>query len=274
LNSFLNDLAIGLLINVYKYLKYSVPFKVPVFVVLYFNLKTIVMTPHKPPLASSRRSFLNSIAAGAATIALPSILPTSHILAEDAKQLNPDDPEAWVAKIKGKHKIVFDATQPHGIYPFAWPRVFLMTNFATGSLEKDCCAVVVLRHTAIPYAFEHSMWEKYKFGEVFNAPDPVTNTPSVRNPFSQPASGAFTVPGIGEIKIGINELQASGVLFCVCSAAITVFSNVVAKAQNKNAEEISTDWMKAMIPGIQPVPSGVWALGRAQEKGCAYVFAG
>jgi intracellular sulfur oxidation DsrE/DsrF family protein len=48
----------------------------------------------------------------------------------------------------------------------------------------------------------------------------------------------------------------------------------VAKAQNKTAEEISTDWMKSLIPGIQPVPSGVWALGRAQEKGCAYVFAG
>jgi len=28
------------------------------------------------------------------------------------------------------------------------------------------------------------------------------------------------------------------------------------------------------LPGIQPVPSGVWAIGRAQEHGCAYCFAG
>jgi intracellular sulfur oxidation DsrE/DsrF family protein len=27
-------------------------------------------------------------------------------------------------------------------------------------------------------------------------------------------------------------------------------------------------------PGIQVVPSGVWALERAQKHGCAYVFAG
>jgi intracellular sulfur oxidation DsrE/DsrF family protein len=245
-----------------------------IFVVLYFNLKTIFMIPHEPPLASTRRSFLNSLAAGAATIALPSIIPTSQIQAEEDKLLKPDDPEAWLAKIKGKHKIVFDATQPHGIFPFAWPRVFLMTNMATGALEKDCCAVVVLRHTAIPYAFEHTMWEKYKFGDVFKAMDPASDKPSLRNPFWKPSSGAFTVPGIGEVKIGINELQASGVLFCVCSAAITVYSNVVAKELNKNADEITKDWMSGLLPGIQPVPSGVWALGRTQEKGCAYVFAG
>ncbi len=232
------------------------------------------MNPQKPPLASSRRSFLNSIAAGAATIALPSIIPTAEIQANDFRAFNPDDPEAWMNKIKGKHKIVFDATQPHGIYPFAWPRVFLMTNEATGALEKDCCAVVVLRHTAIPYAFENRLWEKYKFGEVFKAMDPATNSPSLRNPFWKPANGAFSVPGIGEVKIGINELQASGVLFCVCSAAITVFSNTVAKELNTSAEEITKDWMSGLIPGIQPMPSGVWALGRAQEKGCAYIFAG
>jgi intracellular sulfur oxidation DsrE/DsrF family protein len=232
------------------------------------------MNTLKPPLASSRRSFLNSIAAGAATIALPSIIPTAEIQAKDVSHFNPDDPEAWINKIKGKHKIVFDATQPHGIYPFAWPRVFLMTNEATGALEKDCCAVVVLRHTAIPYAFEHRLWEKYKFGEVFKAMDPATDKPSLRNPFWKPTNGAFTVPGIGEVKIGINELQTSGVLFCVCSAAITVFSNSVAKELNTNAEEITKDWMSGLIPGIQPMPSGVWALGRAQEKGCAYIFAG
>jgi intracellular sulfur oxidation DsrE/DsrF family protein len=132
-----------------------------------------------------------------------------------------------------------------------------------------------LRHTAIPYAFENTMWEKYKFGEVFKAMDPAaTDKPSLRNPFWKPASGAFTVPGIGEVKIGINELQASGVLFCVCSAAITVYSAALASSSNKNAEEIKNDWMSGLIPGIQPVPSGVWALGRAQEKGCAYIFAG
>jgi len=29
-----------------------------------------------------------------------------------------------------------------------------------------------------------------------------------------------------------------------------------------------------VLPDIQIVPSGVWALGRAQQKGCGYIFAG
>jgi len=32
--------------------------------------------------------------------------------------------------------------------------------------------------------------------------------------------------------------------------------------------------VNGVLPDIQIVPSGVWALGRAQEKGCGYIFAG
>jgi intracellular sulfur oxidation DsrE/DsrF family protein len=229
------------------------------------------MKKSNPSLAFARRDFLQTIAASTAALSLSSFIAPA---ASFHKYFQAEDPEAWTARIQGKHKMVFDATHPNGIYPFAWPRVFLMTNRATGSEEKDCCAVVVLRHSAIAYAFEHTVWEKYKFGEVFEAPDPKTNKPAVRNPFWKPVKGDFKVPGIGEIAIGINDLQESGVLFGVCSAAITVFSNAVSAKINKPAEEVKEDWMKSLLPEIQLVPSGVWALGRAQQKGCAYVFAG
>jgi hypothetical protein len=38
--------------------------------------------------------------------------------------------------------------------------------------------------------------------------------------------------------------------------------------------EVRKDWVSGVLPGIQLVPSGVWALGRAQEKQCGYIFAG
>jgi len=41
-----------------------------------------------------------------------------------------------------------------------------------------------------------------------------------------------------------------------------------------NADDIRKDWLAAVIPGIQVVPSGVWAVNRAQEHGCTYCFAG
>ena len=225
---------------------------------------------------TDRRRFLGSLATGAATISLAAIASPlkAHAEADEFSVSNPDDPDEWFKKIKGKHRVVFDATRPHEIMPFVWPRVFLITNEKTGTPEKDNSVVVVLRHDAIPYAFEDRLWEKYKFGEVFKADDPETKAPSLRNPFWKPKPGAFKVPGFGEVAIGINELQASGVMFCVCDAAMTVYSAALATGMKMEAEAVKKDWLSGLIPGIQPVPSGVWALGRAQEKGCAYIFAG
>lgn len=223
---------------------------------------------------NDRRRFLATLASGAAAAGLASI-PSVNLHAENNFISDADDnPDAWFNKVKGKHRIVFDAPRPHEIMPFAWPRVFLVTNAATGSQEKDCGVVVVLRHSAIGYAFESRLWEKYKFGELFEAEDPKTKKPSTRNPFWMPAKGDFKIPGFGEIPIGINELQASGVMFCVCNAAMTVYSNVAAGMMNMSADEVMKDWKAGLLPGIQIVPSGVWAVGRAQEHGCKYCFAG
>lgn len=184
------------------------------------------------------------------------------------------DADEWFARIKGKHRIIFDSTGPKDIFPFAWPKVFLMTNAGTGTGEKDCCAVVVLRHEAVPFALEDNLWDKYKFGDLFKIPDPVSKASATRNPFWKPAPGTFKVPGIGPVPIGINELQDSGVMFCVCDVAMTVYSTVAAGQMNLDPAEVKKEWLAGVLPNIQVVPSGVWAVGRAQEHGCAYCFAG
>lgn len=221
---------------------------------------------------SARRKFLGNIAAGAAALGMLSI--PSSIKAAPKLFEQTDDADEWFKQIKGKHRVVFDATRPHEIMPFAWPRVFLMTNEMTGTPSKDSSVVVVLRHNAIPYAFEDRIWAKYKFGEMFKADDPATKTAAVRNPFAKPAPGEYKIPGFGPVPIGINELQASGVMFAVCNAAMTVYSTVTADQMKMSAADVMQDWKSGLLPGIQIVPSGVWALGRAQEHGCAYIFAG
>lgn len=229
-----------------------------------------IRSPH-----SSRRNFLGSVAAIGATLGLTSITPLQAAGKKAIENFQrPGDPDDLFKNIKGKHRIVFDVTQPHGVYPFAWPRVFLMTNAATGTPEKDNSVIVVLRHDAIPYAFEERLWAKYNFSDVFKATDPQTKVAVKNNPFWQPKPGTFTVPGLGPVAIGINELQQSGVLFMVCDAAITVYSAAVAQGMGLNAEEVKKDWLSGLLPDIHRVPSGVWALGRAQEKGCGYIFAG
>src|SRR5690606_38413413 len=145
---------------------------------------------------------------------------------------------------------------------------------ATGSPNTDCGVIVVLRHDAIPYAMQDNLWTKYKFGEVFKAPDPVKQTAAAeRNPFMNPKPGDYKVPGFGEVNIGINQLMERGVKFCVCDAALTVYSTALAEGAGTDAATLKKEWVAGLIPGIQIVPSGVWAVGRAQEKGCAYIFA-
>ena len=225
---------------------------------------------------TNRRNFLGTIATGAAAIGLTSIAPSVSAFAGEVK-LDPKvygDPEEMFKKINGKHRIVFDSPHPHEIYPFAWPRVFLLTNEVTGTPNKDCSVVVVLRHSSIGYAMEDKAWAKYELGKLFGANDPETKQPSTRNPFWKPKPGAYKIPGVGEILLGVNQLQESGVQFCVCAAAINVYSAILADSMKLKHEDVKKDFMDALLPGIQPVPSGVWALGRAQEKGCGYIFAG
>lgn len=232
------------------------------------------MKTNYQPHESQRRAFLRQFATGAAVLGAGVLAAPLPALAADIALTDASEADAWFSKVKGKHRIVFDVPGPHEIFPFAWPRVFLVTNQKTGSTDSDCGVVVILRHNAIPYAMGDQLWEKYKFGEMFKIDDAATKTPATQNPFWQPKPGTFKIPGIGEVQIGINELQTSGVMFCVCDMAMTVYSAVASGKMNQDPEAVKKEWLAGLLPGVQPVPSGVWTVGRAQEHGCTYCYVG
>ena len=140
----------------------------------------------------------------------------------------------------------------------------------TGTTDDNMTAMTVLRHKGIALAFEDRLWEKYPIGEVFEVMDNKTKQPSKRNPFYEPQEGDFPLPQIE----GIKRMQERGAMFCVCDLAIKVYSNAVAGKMGLDPTEVYEDWSKGVLKDIQIVPSGVWALGRAQEHGCGYIFAG
>jgi hypothetical protein len=230
------------------------------------------MAKHDLPRTTHRRGFLGSLATGAATLGMAAFANPLQLNAQPNFG-DISDADEWFKKVKGKHRIVFDVTAPNGIMPFAWPKVFLLTNAATGTPETDSSVVVILRHEAIPYALGNDLWTKYKLGETFKINDNNAK-PAASNPFWQRPTD--NVPGIGNVDIGIDVLQKSGVMFAACDMALTVYSAVVAGKMGNNADPatIKKEWVAGVLPGIQVVPSGVWAVGRAQEHGCAYCFAG
>lgn len=217
---------------------------------------------------NSRRKFIGTLAAGAtagfSAFSGP-LLANTHIDTKISK-----DADAWFKKVKGSHRVVYDAPEPHAGFPFIWSWVFYKTNNQTGTPDSDMTAMVVLRHNAIPFAMQDRLWKKYNFGEVFGVTDNTTSASALRNPYYMPKEGDYPMPGID----GIKQLQDRGAMFCVCDMALTVYSSMIAQKKEMKPEEVKKDWVSGVLPDIQIVPSGVWALGRAQEKGCGYIYAG
>jgi intracellular sulfur oxidation DsrE/DsrF family protein len=217
----------------------------------------------------SRRQFIGALALGATASTLSVLTNPIHAktLAFSPKKMNEADD--WFNNIKGTHRIVYDGSTPHGGLPVVWNWAFYLTNNETGSPDDDITAMTVLRHTAIGFALEDRLWAKYNLGEFFNVKD-YTKEFAVRNPVYEPKDGDYPING----PEGIKRLQERGAMFCVCNLALNVFSGFIAQGMSLNADDVYNDFKSGVLPGVQVVPSGVWALGRAQANGCGYIFAG
>ena len=135
-----------------------------------------------------RRGFLGTMAAAAAA-GLASLTPlraeAEATPRRDSLGSAAADPsfEAWLNRITGRHKMVFDAPEVNGGMPVVWPRVWLnTTNDNYGTTDAQNSGVVILRHASIPLAMVDALWAKYKLGEVFSLKD--GDLPATHNTFS------------------------------------------------------------------------------------------
>jgi hypothetical protein len=219
----------------------------------------------------SRRAFLNKLAmtagATAGIAAIPTAVMATNPFLDSTAMADADE---WFKKVKGTHRVVYDAPAPHDSFPFIWNWAFMLTNNQTGTKDEDMTAMVVLRHHAIPFAFKDAIWKKYPFGETFGVTDLRTGSKATRNTIWDAKDGDYSMPGID----GIKAQQARGAMYCVCELAISVYSGAMAGQMGLDPEVVKKEWMDNLHLGIQPVPSGVWALGRAQEHDCKYIYAG
>jgi len=216
--------------------------------------------------SANRRKFLGKLTSLAAIfgLAVPSQAGTKHNFNQDPANL-----ESWFNTLTGKHKMVFDATSTNDGLPVVYTFNFLSTNNQTGTPDDQLSALVVLRSKSIVMAMDSNAWSKYKLGKMFKIIDYSNNAPSERNLYWETKEGEMPQAGMS-----IKELLARGVKFCVCETAITLTSRQYALSKNLDPAQVKKEWIASLLPGIQLVPSGVWALGRAQEHGCGYCYAG
>jgi intracellular sulfur oxidation DsrE/DsrF family protein len=213
-----------------------------------------------------RRGFLGRLAAGAAAF---TAFGATGVREAAAAVEQPGPPaDAWLNGIKGQHKQFFDAVSVNEGFPFAFAMTYLNTMGETYKLtDKDITAVVGLRHFSIPLAFNNDIWKKYKLGEFAKVEDPATKAPAIRNPYAYVKPGELMFEGMA-----FEKLAARGVIFTVCNVALTVLSGMMTPAGGDKAKTYA-EWKAGLHKGINIVPSGVLAVGRAQEKGCTYCSA-
>jgi hypothetical protein len=218
---------------------------------------------------TDRREFLGSLTTGAAAIGLNSLASSQASGASGNPSLNVSQLEDWFSSIKGKHKMVFDAATANDGFSVIWSYTFMTSNNLTGTPDNDLTAMVVLRSKAIPLALDDKLWSKYKLGKMFKLVDYSTNASAERNLYWAPKEGEMPENGMA-----IKSLMERGAMFCVCETALTMTTRLYAKGKGLDPAEVKKEWIAGIHPGIQLVPSGVWALNRAQEHGCSYCSAG
>lgn len=215
-----------------------------------------------------RRGFLGTLLGSAAAFGLSSIASPFKSIAEPVATSSIPE-EQLFKNMKGKHKMVFDTSAFKGGAPLGWAQTFLNTNNETGNPDAELNVVLILRSLAVGFSLNDKMWEKYKLGEIYKIDDPATKSPALRNLFTNVKKEELVEP-----DMSIDVLQKRGMLICVCRKALKGNSEHIAEKLSLKGEDVLKDLQENLIPDAHIVPSGVWALGRAQENGCAYSYAG
>ena len=119
----------------------------------------------------------------------------------------------------------------------------------------------------MPLLVNDDIWAKYKIGAALKINDPKTNAPATRNIFY---NDILLHPGMT-----YNTLIADQrIVMCACNVALTVLSSMTGAAIGVPAEKAKAEWMEGLFKGAYVVPSGVYAVHRAQMTGCTYCSAG
>jgi len=219
--------------------------------------------------AIDRRRFLTTVAVGAVTAGLAAV-PGSKAIADGPPVASSMPLDAALKKLGArKYKQVFDAPESNSSFPVIWSWAFLHTFNELKVKDEDIGCLVILRHEAIPLAMEDRLWAKYKFGEKFKIDDKTTKAPSLRNVVFNVKPEDMPLP-----DMAMDKVQARGVVFGVCDLAMTVYSGMFAEGAGMSAADVKKDWVSGLLPGVVVLPSGVYAVNRAQAAGMTYCFAG
>ena len=155
-------------------------------------------------------------------------------------------------------------------------------QFGYGIAPDRIAMTACLHGTANAFAYNDSMWAKYKLGEAFNFKDPSGNIVST-NIFYHARSQATTTADPNDptsmYQDGtIEALQRRGLVVMVCHTAAAEQARSLASsgaASGESPEDVLKDLLSNLMPGVTVVPSMVATVGLLQYRfHYAYTAAG
>jgi hypothetical protein len=215
-------------------------------------------------MTASRREFITSAAGSLFLGGLP--VPQ----APGAKQWD----LSWVRKVTGEHKVVLDVPEVDSAFG-VWRASFWVQQYndVLGAPAKDSTSVLVMRHSGIVLAMNQNFWDQYGIGKAKNVTHPVTQKPTGRNPALLSSSRPEDeLPPMFD-DWALDKFIARGGIALGCSLALDACSGMIAEKDGISPDAARKKAESFLLPGVAIQPSGIFAVIRAQEAGCAYVRA-
>jgi len=195
-------------------------------------------------------------------------------------------PDAWISEVKGTHRCLFDFPQHKNGVPLLHILNYINTynqayKAAPGTVGAVGTFYSLGTQASIPFAFNDTMWAKYRLGEYTGLKD-ASGRPYTRNVFYRPTKDdghlliqAYQSPNIPELldavpAMGIENLQKMGTKFLLCNNAFGAWCLELQARQKGKADAIQKDLAANLLPGVTIVPAMVIAIEKAQAAGIRY----
>jgi len=224
-------------------------------------------------MTSDRRDFLRQLtiataAVGGGAIVTPLGAEELHRAADRFSSPSAAWDMSWVAQVEqAKYKAVFDSNtlSDGAALDLA---AGIQDNFKEvyGS-DDGVRMVIVMRQLGQVMAFNDDLWNRYAIGEERKVNDPLTKQPARRNPYGKPNPGEPD----WAVASKLDTLRAHGAIFLVCNRASMNWATSAAERTKKDVEQVKNEVRNGLVPGALLMPTGVFALVRAQNAGCAYM---
>jgi hypothetical protein len=213
---------------------------------------------------TDRRAFLGQLGVLATAVAVD-----ADELHAAPRHGGPPWDTSWIDRLaSAQYRVVFNASEVSDGAVLSFAASFL-DDYRTvhGTTDLQTRPVAVFRRLGTPMALDDALWERYAIGEDLKIRDPDTRAFATRNVFWKPRTGATG----WEAQTALEPLQRRGLITLVCNVAIGNWASMMARRHQRDPEAVKADVRDHLVPGAIIVPSGIYALIRAQNAGCAFM---